>query len=98
MERLTTRIAGTATMAFEHEEMHTLPEWLDIVHARLADYEDTGLTPEQIKMLASGTCEKIAQELVEVLPQMVQAVVENLPRLVEQAVNKIAGEIEEGQA
>lgn len=51
MERLTTRIAGTATMAFEHEEQHTLPEWLDIVHARLADYEDTGLDPQEINAL-----------------------------------------------
>lgn len=54
MERLTVRIAGTAAMAFEHEEMHTLPEWLDIVHARLADYEDTGLTPEEITAMTGN--------------------------------------------
>lgn len=54
MDRLTTRIAGEAIMAFEHEEKHTLPEWLDIVHARLADYEDTGLTPEEITAMAGN--------------------------------------------
>ncbi len=48
MERLTMRIAGVAAMAREHEEMHTIPEWIDMLHNRLADYEDTGLTPEQV--------------------------------------------------
>ena len=98
MERLTVRIAGTATMAFEHEEMHTLPEWLDIVHARLADYEDTGLTPEEIKILYSAECKKFTQALVEVLPQLVAAISDNLPQLVGQAVNNMVGEIKEGQA
>ena len=98
MERLTVHIGDTVGMAWEHEEKHTMDEWLDIVHARLADYEDTGLTPEEIKLLCNAITEPIAQALAEVLPQLAQAIVENLPQLVEQAVNKIAGEIEEGQA
>lgn len=49
MERLTTRCAGHAVMAWEHEEQHTTQEWIDMLTDRLAAYEDTGLTPEQIK-------------------------------------------------
>lgn len=48
MDRLTTRIAGEAAMAPEHEEKHTIPEWIDMLHERLAAYEDTGLMPEEI--------------------------------------------------
>ena len=48
MDRLTTRISGVAAMASEHEEQHTIPEWIDMLHECLAAYEDTGLTPEDI--------------------------------------------------
>lgn len=49
MERLTTRCNGQALMAWEHEEKHTTQEWIDILTDRLADYEDIGLSPEEIK-------------------------------------------------
>lgn len=48
MERLTTRCAGHAVMAWEHEEQHTTQEWIDMLTDRLAAYEDTGLTPEEV--------------------------------------------------
>lgn len=48
MERLTTRCSGYAVMAWEHEEKHTTQEWIDMLTDRLAAYEDTGLTPEEI--------------------------------------------------
>lgn len=49
MERLTTRCSGYAVMAWEHEEKHTTQEWIDMLTDRLAAYEDTGLTPEEIR-------------------------------------------------
>lgn len=54
MERLTTRCAGRAVMAWEHEERHTTQEWIDMLTDRLAAYEDTGLEPEQVKDMAEN--------------------------------------------
>ena len=51
MERLTTRCAGHAVMAWEHEEKHTTQEWIDLLTDRLAAYEDTGYTPEDFDRL-----------------------------------------------
>lgn len=35
-------------MAWEHEEKYTVDEWVDLLMDRLAAYEDTGLTPNEI--------------------------------------------------
>ena len=51
MERLTARYNGHAIMAWEHENKYTTEEWIDILTARLAAYEDTGLEPEKIHAL-----------------------------------------------
>lgn len=59
MERLTTRCAGYAVMAWEHEEQHTTQEWIDMLTDRLADYEDTGMTPEEIEALKGNTQRKL---------------------------------------
>lgn len=56
MDRLTMRIDGVAAMAREHEEQHTIPEWIDMLHERLAAYEDIGLSPEEVMALKEG-CE-----------------------------------------
>lgn len=49
MERLTQRIkTGEVLMASEHEEKYTTEEWICMLQVRLADYEDTGLTPERV--------------------------------------------------
>jgi hypothetical protein len=48
MERLTTRIGDTVGMAWQHEEKYTMDEWVDMLQTRLCEYEDTGLTPEEI--------------------------------------------------
>lgn len=98
MERLTVHIGDTVGMAWEHEEKHTMDEWVDMLQTLLCEYEDTGLTPEEIKILYSAECKKVTQALVEVLPQLVAAISDNLPQLVEQAVNNMVGEIKEGQA
>lgn len=97
MERLTTRIADTVGMAWEHEEMHTMDEWVDMLQTRLCEYEDTGWTPDEIKRLATVNLEPLIQLLVDTVPQLVQAIVANLPQALEAAVNKAAKEIEEGQ-
>ena len=62
MDRLTMRIDGVAAMALEHEEQHTIPEWIDMIHERLAAYEDAGLMPEDVR--------NVVGELVEVKRQL----------------------------
>ena len=54
MERLTQRLrTGEVLMASEYEEKYTEQEWISVLQDRLAAYEDTGLTPEEINDLAS---------------------------------------------
>ena len=49
MERLTQRLrTGEVLMASEYEEKYTEQEWISVLQDRLAAYEDTGLTPEEI--------------------------------------------------
>lgn len=57
MERLTFRDkAGNVMMAFEHEEKYTTQEWIDMLENRLAEYEDTGYTPEDFDRLCREMC------------------------------------------
>ena len=51
MERLTQRLrTGEVFMASDYEEKYTEQEWISVLQDRLAAYEDTGLTPEEIDM------------------------------------------------
>lgn len=51
MERLTERLrTGEVLMASDYEEKYTEQEWICVLQDRLAAYEDTGLTPEEIDM------------------------------------------------
>lgn len=51
MERLTQRLrTGEVLMASEYEEKYTEQEWISVLQDRLAAYEETGLTPEEIDM------------------------------------------------
>lgn len=51
MERLTQRLrTGEVLMASDYEEKYTEQGWIDVLQNRLAAYEDTGLTPEEIDM------------------------------------------------
>lgn len=53
MERLTQRLrTGEVLMASEYEEKYTEQEWISVLQDRLADYEDTGLTPELVRETA----------------------------------------------
>lgn len=72
MERLTTRIAGQPAMAWEHEEMHTADEWIELLQARLAEYEDTGMEPEEINALREF-CESATNTTMRHIYELVQA-------------------------
>ena len=49
MERLTKRTkTGGVLLASEHEEKYTAEEWICMLQDRLADYEDSGVTPERV--------------------------------------------------
>lgn len=51
MERLTQRLrTGEVLMASEYEEKYTEQEWISVLQDRLAAYEETWLTPEEIDM------------------------------------------------
>lgn len=50
MERMTQRIrSGEVLMVSDYEEKYTEQEWINVLQNRLAAYEDTGLTPEEIE-------------------------------------------------
>lgn len=52
MERLTQRLrTGEVLMASEYEEKYTEQEWISVLQDRLADYEDTERTPEEVTAL-----------------------------------------------
>lgn len=52
MERLTQRLrTGEVLMASDYEEKYTEQEWICVLQDRVAAYEDTGLTPGDIKEL-----------------------------------------------
>lgn len=55
MERLTQRLrTGEVLMASEYEEKYTEQEWISVLQDRLAAYEDTGLTPEEVNDAVVG--------------------------------------------
>lgn len=51
MDRLTRRIPGAVLLADDIDGRYTANEVIDMLAERLADYEETGLTPEDIKAL-----------------------------------------------
>lgn len=52
MERLTQRLrTGEVLMASDYEEKYTEKEWICVLQDRLAAYEDTELTPEEVSEL-----------------------------------------------
>lgn len=52
MERLTQRLrTGEVLMASEYEEKYTEQEWISVLQDRLAAYEETGLTPGEVKSM-----------------------------------------------
>ena len=52
MERLTERLrTDEVLMASDYEEKYTEQEWICVLQDRLAAYEDTGLTPDEVTAL-----------------------------------------------
>ena len=103
MERLTERNSTDVGYIGRHAQLPGLENASTMrvaaireVMQRLAEYEDTGLEPEQIKILAAcGQYEQLVSMLVDTMPQLVQAIVERLPQLVELAVNAAAKGLQE---
>lgn len=63
MERLTQRLrSGEVLMASDYEEKYTEQGWIDVLQNRLAAYEDTGLTPEEV--LPKDKADEIALKLM----------------------------------
>ena len=50
---------------------------------QLAEYEATGLTPEEIAVLMNPAPQKVIDAIAEAIPQIVQLIVENVPKLLE---------------
>lgn len=64
MDRLTQRIndrSGTAVLVGDLEEKYTAEELIDVLLARLAEYEDTGYSPNGVIALA----EKVKKGTIE---------------------------------
>lgn len=83
MERLTYRLkTGEVLMATEYEEKYTKDEWIVMLQCRLAAYEDTGLTPEEINDLAS--VREISPEAEYAINKHADNIIERLDKLLHQ--------------
>ena len=83
MERLTYRLkTGEVLMATEYEEKYTMDEWIVMLQCRLAAYEDTGLTPEEINDLAS--VREISPEAEYAINKHADNIIERLDKLLHQ--------------
>ena len=83
MERLTYRLkTGEVLMATEYEEKYTKDEWIVMLQCRLAAYEDTGLTPEEINDLAS--VREISPETEYAINKHADNIIERLDKLLHQ--------------
>ena len=83
MERLTQRLrTGEVLMAVEYEEKYTEQEWISVLQVRLAAYEDTGLTPEEINDLAS--VREISPEAEYAISKHAENIIERLDKLLHQ--------------
>lgn len=83
MERLTQRLrTGEVLMASEYEEKYTEQEWISVLQDRLAAYEDTRLTPEEINDLAS--VREISPEAEYAINKHADTIIERLDKLLAQ--------------
>jgi hypothetical protein len=69
-------------MASEYEEKYTEQEWISVLQDRLAAYEDTGLTPEEINDLAS--VREIPPEAEYAINKHADSIIERLDKLLAQ--------------
>lgn len=69
-------------MASEYEEKYTEQEWISVLQDRLAAYEDTELTPEEINDLASAR--EISPEAEYAINKHADSIIERLDKLLTQ--------------
>lgn len=98
MDRLTARNGDIVTYMGKHTNLPGIesassmrvPATRDVME-RLAEYEDTGLTPEEIGIIKKQLLDELepfVQTIVDAVPPLVAAVVEDLPTLVEQKIEQ----------
>lgn len=102
MDRLTARTGNDITYMGKHTKLPGIESASSMrvpatreVMERLAEYEDTGLTPEEIGIIKKqllDELEPLVQKIVDAVPPLVAAVVENLPALVEQKIMELSRE------
>ena len=64
-------------MASDYEEKYTEQEWICVLQDRLAAYEDTGLTPEEVSALITGVHGAIP-ELIAAVPRVIAAIADTI--------------------
>lgn len=88
MDRLTHRLkTGEVIMATEYEGTYTKNEWICVLQDRLAAYEDTGLTPEEINDLAS--VREISPEAEYAINKHADNIIDRLDKLLAQTDNDV---------
>lgn len=102
MDRLTARTGNDITYMGKHTKLPGIESASSMrvpatreVMQRLAEYEDTGLTPEEIDAIKSKCTEAVVhfvQNIVDALPQLVEAVAENMPALIEAKIMELSQE------
>lgn len=65
MDRLTKRINGIVGPDLEHPERTSPSSWIERLQYRLADYEDTGLMPEEVTRCKLALMGKAVAEITE---------------------------------
>lgn len=99
MDRLTARTGDMVAYMGKHSKLPGLDcagsmrvGAVRDVMQRLADYEDTGLTPEEVVALRqylAGAVEQIVQRLVELAPQLVQVTREAMERMTSEQIMEL---------
>lgn len=102
MDRLTARNGEIVTYMGKHTKLPGIESASSMrvpatreVMERLAEYEDTGLTPEEVGVIKSQLSETVAhfvQDIVDAIPQLVEAVGENMPALIEAKIMELSQE------
>lgn len=95
MERLTQRYGNDVLIAAHIEEKYTAEQLIDILAARLAEYEDLSLDPKELWMLIENpdiqkSLTKVSEYLAENMPTIVQGIVELIPAAAEKLLREHA--------
>lgn len=99
MERLTQNYCGDVLIAAHLEEKYTAEQLIDILAARLAEYEDLGLEPAALEKIIKrpellNAVETLYRTITANVPNIVQAVIDGIPLAVENALVQVKQETE----